>query len=87
MSFPFPWQFGLPENNGEIELDADNNKYVCQAIQRFNFGINSHTSSWFALSGLFSSTIHSLVIRENANTFIPQWQATSTSGIVLMPIM
>ena len=89
MSFPFPWQFGLPENNGEIELDADNKKYVCliKAIQRFNFGINSHTSSWFALSGLFSSTIHSLVIRENANTFIPQWQATSTSGIVLMPIM
>jgi len=29
VSFPFPWQFGLPENNGEIELDADNNKYVC----------------------------------------------------------
>ena len=85
MSFPFPWQFGLPENNTEIEFDADNDKN--KAIQRFNFGINSHTSSWFALSGLFSSTIHSLVIRENANTFIPQWQATSTSGIVLMPIM
>ena len=89
MSFPFPWQFGLPENNGEIEFDADSdeNMDVIKAIQRFNFGINSHTSSWFALSGLFSSTIHSLVIRENANTFIPQWQATSTSGIVLMPIM
>ena len=89
MSFPFPWQFGLPENNTEIEFDADNDKNMdaTKAIQRFNFGINSHTSSWFALSGLFSSTIHSLVIRENANTFIPQWQATSTSGIVLMPIM
>ena len=90
MSFPFPWQFGLPENNTEIEFDADNDKnmdVLIKAIQRFNFGINSHTSSWFALSGLFSSTIHSLVIRENANTFIPQWQATSTSGIVLMPIM
>ena len=88
MSFPFPWQFGLPENNGGIEFDADNDKNVdVKATQRSNFGINSHTSSWFALSGLSSSTIHSLVIRENANTFIPQWQATSTSGIVLMPIM
>ena len=26
MSFPFPWQFGLPENNTEIEFDADNDK-------------------------------------------------------------
>jgi len=26
VSFPFPWQFGLPENNTEIEFDADNDK-------------------------------------------------------------
>ena len=40
MSFPFPWQFGLPENDEDIEFDADNDKYGCLdylATQRFKY--------------------------------------------------
>ena len=43
------------------------------------------TSSWFNVSSLFSSKSHSLVIKENANTLIPQCLATMTSGQVLIP--
>ena len=51
-----------------------------------NLLLYKYTSSWLALSALFSSTMHSFVMSENANTLMPQWQATSTSGMVLIPI-
>ena len=44
---------------------------------------HSSTSSWL-VSWLYSTT-HMLVIRLQANTFIPQWWATMVSGIVLRP--
>ena len=43
------------------------------------------TSSWFNVSSLSSTKAHSLVIKENANTLIPQCLATMTSGHVLIP--
>jgi hypothetical protein len=46
----------------------------------------SITSSWFGTSSQSYVVTHLLVIRLNANTLMPLWQATITSWTVLIPV-
>ena len=78
--------------------DSTANFFVFRHLRKTKMGSNAQkvlnwSCLWFAMARTFLCSIssehssfimHSLVMREKAKTLMPQWQATKTSGMVLI---